>query len=168
MYHEFGEPHHRAHFHAYYGEHVAVYTINPVDLIAGSLPQRQHRLVTAWAELHQQELQQDCELLQSGRPPFAIEPLSWAMSHLITKVTAFEQVGDYVLQVRFDDETVQRIDFLPVLTGDLFAPLRDKQLFAAVRLDPECHTLVWPNGADFDPATLHDWPAALAEGRMVR
>jgi hypothetical protein len=27
-----------------------------------------------------------------------------------------------------------------------------------VSLDPEAHTVVWPNGADFDPAILHDWP----------
>ena len=27
-----------------------------------------------------------------------------------------------------------------------------------VKLDQEVHTLIWPNGADFDPATLHDWP----------
>jgi len=31
-------------------------------------------------------------------------------------------------------------------------------LFNQVRIDPEVQTLVWPNGADFDPATLHDWP----------
>jgi hypothetical protein len=31
-------------------------------------------------------------------------------------------------------------------------------LFNQVQIDPEVHTLVWPNGADFDPATLHDWP----------
>lgn len=24
--------------------------------------------------------------------------------------------------------------------------------------DPELRTLVWPNGADFDPYVLHDWP----------
>jgi len=30
-------------------------------------------------------------------------------------------------------------------------------VFRQVRLDPEVHTVVWPNGADFDPATLHDW-----------
>jgi hypothetical protein len=76
MYHESGEPHHHAHFHAYYGEHVAIYAIRPVDLLAGSLPQRQHRLVMAWAELHQPELQRDWDLLRSGRLPFAIPPLN--------------------------------------------------------------------------------------------
>jgi len=37
--------------------------------------------------------------------------------------------------------------------------------FEQVWIDPEVQTLVWPNGADFDPATLHAWPthaAALA------
>ena len=30
-------------------------------------------------------------------------------------------------------------------------------------LSPEGYTLLWPNGADFDPATLHDWPEIEAE-----
>jgi hypothetical protein len=37
-------------------------------------------------------------------------------------------------------------------------PLRELSVFNQVRIDPEVHTLVWRNGADFDPATLHDWP----------
>src|SRR5688572_3218422 len=49
-------PHHRPHFHAYYQESVAVYSSDPVELLAGSLPLRQQRLVEAWAELHQMEL----------------------------------------------------------------------------------------------------------------
>ena len=79
------------------------------------------------------------------------------MSHPIHRVVEFEIAGPYVLRVRFDDGTSQRINFQPVLAGELYAPLNDLNLFNRVSIDPEVRTLVWPNGADFDPATLHDW-----------
>ena len=80
------------------------------------------------------------------------------MSHPIYKVCSVKIVAPYTLQVRFDDQTEQTIHFRPVLAGELYGPLREPTLFNQVRIDPEVHTLVWPNGADFDPATLHDWP----------
>ena len=78
--------------------------------------------------------------------------------HDIHRVLSFEIVGPHTLSVRFEDDSEQIIDFKPVLGGELFGPLRDLSLFNQVQLDPEAQTLVWPNGADFDPATLHDWP----------
>jgi len=80
------------------------------------------------------------------------------MSHSIYKVCSVKIVAPYTLQVRFDDRTEQTIHFRPVLAGELYGPLREPTLFNQVRIDPEVHTLIWPNGADFDPATLHDWP----------
>jgi Protein of unknown function (DUF2442) len=80
------------------------------------------------------------------------------MSHPIHRVESFEVVAPYTLRVRFGDGAEQIINFRPVLAGELYGPLRELSLFEQVRLDPEVHTLVWPNGADFDPATLHDWP----------
>lgn len=80
------------------------------------------------------------------------------MTHPICRVAGFDIVSDYTLRVRFDDASQQVINFYPVLAGELFGPLRDLNLFHQVKVDPEVHTLVWPNGADFDPATLHDWP----------
>ena len=80
------------------------------------------------------------------------------MTHPIHRVLSFEIVAPYTLRVRFDDSSVQTIDFRQVLAGELYAPLNDLNLFNRVSIDPEVHTLVWPNGADFDPATLHDWP----------
>ena len=80
------------------------------------------------------------------------------MKHPIHRVQSFQQLGTYVLAINFDDGSARNIDFEPVLEGELFGPLRDPRVFAQVKLDPEVHTLVWPSGADFDPATLHDWP----------
>jgi Protein of unknown function (DUF2442) len=78
--------------------------------------------------------------------------------HEIHLVETFEIVAPYTLPVEFEDNTDQLINFEPALAGELFGPLRNLSLFNEVRIDPEVHTLVWPNGADFDPATLHDWP----------
>lgn len=80
------------------------------------------------------------------------------MNHPIYRITEFTIVGPYTLRIAFDDRTDQSIDFLPILAGQLYGPLRDLEVFNQVALDHEVHTLVWPNGADFDPATLHDWP----------
>ena len=49
--------------------------IAPVALIIGFIPQRQQRLVEAWAELHEQELLADWVLLEQGRKPSPITPL---------------------------------------------------------------------------------------------
>ena len=75
MYAEAGAPHHVPHFHAYYQENVAVFRIDPIEIIAGELPARQRRLAEAWAELHQPELLLDWNRLQAGERPLPIEPL---------------------------------------------------------------------------------------------
>jgi hypothetical protein len=81
------------------------------------------------------------------------------MTHRIYRVRAFEIVAPYTLRVHFDDASTQTIDFRSVLEGELFGPLHDLSLFTQVQIDPQVHTLVWPNGAAFDPETLHDWPS---------
>jgi hypothetical protein len=59
----------------HYQDAVGIFSIEPVGLIAGSLPTRERRLVEAWAELHHAELSTDWQRLQEGRRPLAIEPL---------------------------------------------------------------------------------------------
>jgi hypothetical protein len=85
------------------------------------------------------------------------------MAHPIYRIISFHIVGPFTISVSFDDNTEQRIEFLPVLRGKLFGPLKDPVVFNQVVLDQEAGTLVWPNGADFDPATLHDWPQVREE-----
>ncbi|MEJ5346309.1 MAG: DUF4160 domain-containing protein [Chloroflexus sp.] len=47
MYAEPGIPHHVPHFHEYYQNHAAVYSIDPIEMIRGELPRREQRLVEA-------------------------------------------------------------------------------------------------------------------------
>lgn len=67
MYAERGGRHHAPHFHAYYADHDAVYGIKPVLLIAGALPNDQHRKVVDWAKAYQKELLAAWNSLLAGR-----------------------------------------------------------------------------------------------------
>ena len=90
------------------------------------------------------------------------------MGHQLIRVVDFEIVGPYTLRVLFEDGTEQTINFEPTLRGYYFAPLRDLDLFNCVRLDPEVHTLVWPNDAAHDPATLYNWHRGAGEELTAR
>ena len=87
--------------------------------------------------------------------------------HPIYRVTDFRVVAPFTLLVSFSDGVSREIDFLPVLEGELYGPLREVSLFNQVALDHDAETLVWPNGADFDPATLHDWPTVSGEMKAL-
>ena len=65
-------------------------------------------------------------------------------------------VRDYVIWLRFSDGLAGEVDLRDELDGPVFEPLRDIDFFQSVRLHPELHTIVWPNGADFAPEFLHE------------
>jgi len=44
------------HFHAVYGEYIALFDINTLNVIEGDLPPRARKLVVEWAENYQVEL----------------------------------------------------------------------------------------------------------------
>ena len=63
------------HFHAEYGEHEAIYEIDTLDIMRGSLPRRAHALVLEWATLHRNELREDWARARMEKPLMEIEGL---------------------------------------------------------------------------------------------
>ena len=67
--------HNLPHFHAKYADSEASVSIEDGEILSGSLPRKQLRLVQAWIELHRDELMADWELALSGEKPYKIAPL---------------------------------------------------------------------------------------------
>jgi len=72
---ESGDRHHTPHIHASYQGQVASYRIDTAELLAGSPPRRQHRLVVAWIELHRDELLANWQRAIDQEPVKGIPPL---------------------------------------------------------------------------------------------
>jgi len=75
MYPEAGERHSSPHMHARYGGSRATLSIATADLLAGSLPRPQLRMVQAWIELRRFQLDANWSLLIAGHSPEKIDPL---------------------------------------------------------------------------------------------
>tara|TARA_R110002094_G_scaffold218787_1_gene190430 strand:- start:351 stop:572 length:222 start_codon:yes stop_codon:yes gene_type:complete len=69
------DDHNPPHFHAYYGEYEAIFSIQTMEMMEGQLPKRAKALVSEWALEHRQELVDDWELAAQHQPLNKIEPL---------------------------------------------------------------------------------------------
>jgi hypothetical protein len=67
-----------------------------------------------------------------------------------------EYVRDHTIRLRFADGAEGEVDLSAELDGFVFEPLKNDSYFRQLRIDPELHTVVWPNGADFAPEFLYE------------
>ena len=66
--------HNKPHFHVYYGDYEASIGIDG-ELLAGSLPVKQLKIIQAWAIIHEEELYKAWNMAVKGMPFGKIEPL---------------------------------------------------------------------------------------------
>ena len=69
------EQHYLEHIHVQYNEYDAVYSIQNIKVLEGKLPQKQHKLVIAWMEIHKEELTALWNVCQNDGEIFKIDSL---------------------------------------------------------------------------------------------
>ncbi len=77
------------------------------------------------------------------------------MDRRFEKAVSVRVVGPYVIDVTFDDGHRRAVDIEPLLWGEVFAPLRDLDLFRQAAVDPDGVSVFWPTGADLAPEFLY-------------
>ena len=83
---------------------------------------------------------------------------------MIPRLVEARHLGGYRVWLRFKDGLQGELDLGNELWGEVFEPLKDVAEFAKLKADPELHTLVWPNGADFAPEWLWEQVKAARAG----
>jgi hypothetical protein len=75
---------------------------------------------------------------------------------MILHVKEAKYLHDYVIWVKFNDGIEGEVDLTSELTGEIFGPLKDENIFKSFKVDPILETIVWENGADLAPEFLRD------------
>jgi Protein of unknown function (DUF2442) len=93
------------------------------------------------------------------RPPTARSPVpsSHCSRSEAMDITDVEVLHDHFVRLRFAEGVEKSIDLDPYMHGPVFAEIRsDAAVFAAMKVDPDAGTIVWPNGADLAPDVLYE------------
>jgi len=69
-------------------------------------------------------------------------------------VTDAKYLQDYKIYLKFNDGVEGTVDLEGHLWGNAFKPLKEKDFFKQVKVDPEIGTIAWPNETDFAPEFL--------------
>ncbi|HZK77014.1 MAG TPA: DUF2442 domain-containing protein [Candidatus Kapabacteria bacterium] len=77
--------------------------------------------------------------------------------HDLHSIYSVKVVGEYALELTFEDGVTKTVDLSGSFFGSLFNPLKDPNFFRQITLNEEVRTIEWPNGADYDPETLYNW-----------
>ena len=67
--------HQPPHFHATYGGQEVIISINAIEVLDGTFPPRQLKMLLGWASLHQEELMENWALAEQNQELFPIDPL---------------------------------------------------------------------------------------------
>ncbi len=70
-------------------------------------------------------------------------------------ITQVKYLSDYKIEVLFNNGKKGVADLSGVLKGKIFEPLKEKTVFAQLKIDRELETIVWPNGADLAPEFIY-------------
>ena len=67
--------HHKPHIHVIYQDDEVIIEIPNGEILEGNIPKSKMKLVSAWVELHKDELVADWKLAIDGQKPYKIDPL---------------------------------------------------------------------------------------------
>ena len=75
---------------------------------------------------------------------------------MLKDIVDVQPLDGYQLRLRFEDGVEGVVDVAKMVPfAGVFAPLRERSQFVAVRVNRELGTICWPSGADLDPDVLY-------------
>jgi hypothetical protein len=142
---QYAGDHQPAHFHVISGTDHALFNADTLELMAGDLPVRAKNLVIEWATLCQVSEGQT-EVPQT--PPDHRTPE-------VPRIQSVEPLEGCRLLVTFMDGHRKHYDLGPLLTDEVFAPLKDPALFNKVVVEQGGYAVSW--SADIDLSEYELW-----------